>query len=277
MRHSDLPRRGAGSATAHGRLESLAMTVEKKQQGEIGAAPVDTAGGLDVYLLGLVDFDSAVILQRKFVDEVAGAENRDGVLMLCEHPPVVTIGRDGRYGDVLDVTRHLRSRSIAVRRIPRGGPTLLHLPGQLAIYLVVPLDRLRLGVWEFAAVLQRALAAAAEEQQVAARIHREPAGVVTRAGQVGWMGAAVRAGITRFGAFLNVDPDLFLMRELMPEADPRITSLAAARVHPVSMSAVRESFVRHLSTALHYRGVRVYTGHPALQRIRRASLGRPHA
>ncbi len=196
--------------------------------------------------------------------------------MLCEHPPVVTIGREGRQADILDASEILRAEAIAVRRVARGGPTLLHMPGQLAIYPILPLDRRRIGLWEFGELLRQTLVAAAEEQRVAAVAQDVPAGVVTRAGQVGWLGAAIRHGVSMHGAFLNVDPDVFLMRQVLPPAVPRITSLAAARVHPVSMHAVRESIVRHLTESLQYPRVHVYTAHPALRRVGKYSP-RQHA
>ena len=50
---------------------------------------------LEVYLLGRVDFESAVQLQLRWAEEISGRTDRLGALFLCEHPPVVTIGREG--------------------------------------------------------------------------------------------------------------------------------------------------------------------------------------
>ena len=100
---------------------------------------------LRVYLLGSVDFDSALRLQHALVYQVAG-DRRAAALVLCEHPPLITVGRDGSPADVRCGPEELRARRWRVRWVNRGGGSLLHLPGQLAVYPVVPLDSYRLGV-----------------------------------------------------------------------------------------------------------------------------------
>ena len=54
-----------------------------------------TSESLQVFLLGTVDFESALRLQERFRDEVSQRNDRLGGLFVCEHPPVVTIGREG--------------------------------------------------------------------------------------------------------------------------------------------------------------------------------------
>ena len=97
---------------------------------------------LEVYLLGRVDFASAVELQERWVYEISGRRDRQGALFLCEHPPVVTIGRKGSRSQLLTDEQDLRSRLMDVHWLNRGGGALVHSPGQLAAYPIVPLDRL---------------------------------------------------------------------------------------------------------------------------------------
>src|SRR2546427_10169943 len=97
---------------------------------------------LSVYLLGSVDFEAALAFQRRLAYEVAG--NRDsGALLLCEHAPLVTIGRHGSWRHVVLEPEELRARRWPVRWVNRGGGCILHAPGQLAIYHILPLDRAR--------------------------------------------------------------------------------------------------------------------------------------
>src|SRR5690348_16629863 len=113
---------------------------------------------LRVYLLGLVEFETALALQRTLVYETSG-DRQSGCLILCEHPPLVTVGRDGSPADIRCDLAELRLRRWPVRWVNRGGGTLLHLPGQLAIYPIVPLDQRGLGLMDYLDSFQRVLQA----------------------------------------------------------------------------------------------------------------------
>src|SRR6516164_9878196 len=108
-------------------------------------ASVAADAALQVYLLGSVDFDTALALQRRLVFEVSGNRN-SAALILCEHPPLITVGRHGSWAHILCGSEERRARRWSVRWVNRGGGCLLHLPGQLAIYPILALDRLDLGV-----------------------------------------------------------------------------------------------------------------------------------
>src|SRR5262249_60022966 len=111
-----------------------------------GTAGAATAGPvLQAYLLGTVEFEAALGLQRRLVYEVSGDPNR-AALLLCEHPPLITVGRQGSRSHILCEPDELRARRWQVRWVNRGGGCLLHVPGQLAAYPVVALDHFGLGV-----------------------------------------------------------------------------------------------------------------------------------
>ena len=88
------------------------------------------------------------------------AGDRDSAcLILCEHPPLITVGRQGSRGHIRFDTEELFVRGWPVRWVNRGGGCLLHLPGQLAIYPILPLARLAVqvvGVEGDAALVARA-------------------------------------------------------------------------------------------------------------------------
>src|SRR5438093_664879 len=98
----------------------------------------DPAVLLRAYLLGSLDFDVLLRLQRSLAFQLSTGEG-NGVLVLCEHPPLITVGRDGNPGDIHLTPEDLTALRLGVRWVPRGGGCLLHLPGQLAIYPVLPL------------------------------------------------------------------------------------------------------------------------------------------
>src|SRR6187402_876731 len=99
---------------------------------------------LEVYLLGLVDFEDVQQLQRRLVYDLG--ERGGGTLVLCEHPPTITVGRLGSRAHIRADDEELRERGIRVHWVNRGGGCVLHLPGQLVAYLALPLEPLGLNL-----------------------------------------------------------------------------------------------------------------------------------
>ena len=90
--------------------------------------------------LGRIGYDEASELQRRAAAGLAagGGEER---LLLLEHEPVYTLGRNARAADVLFSPERCRALGVAVRESDRGGQVTYHGPGQLVAYTL--LDRLR--------------------------------------------------------------------------------------------------------------------------------------
>ena len=228
------------------------------------------AGSLEVRLLGCVDFESALYLQERLVYELSGRSDTQGGLLLCEHPPMVTVGRDGSRADILAESHELVSRQMDVQWLNRGGGTIVHAPGQLAVYPVVPLERLGIGLDDYRRLLEECVIDTCRELHVPAwRFDDEP-GVWCRLGQFAYVGIAVRSWIAYHGLFINVSPAMDLMRLVQPNSEgDRVTSLAAQRQRRTSMHMVREGLIRHLVARLGYERFHVYTGHPLLRRTQR--------
>src|SRR5262245_59911582 len=119
---------------------------------------------LRVYLLGKVEFEAALRLQRRLRDQ-AELERR-AALVLCEHPPLITVGRQGSSAHLLFDPDELRAWRWPVRWVNRGGGCVLHLPGQVALYAVVPMRPLGLGVQDHLDRLHRVLVATLDDFRV---------------------------------------------------------------------------------------------------------------
>lgn len=232
------------------------------------STPVSSS--LDVFLLGTLELSAALDLQERLRREIAGRSDAHGAILICEHPPSVTIGREGSFADVLVEREELTARNMEIRWLNRGGGTFVHLPGQLAAYVIVPVERLKLGLAGFRAALETSLIANARDLKVNAERGTTLAGATCRCGQFGFIGAAVRDWVSHGGVYVNVSPPqegLDLVN--WSNADVRITSLSAQRTRPTSMSTVRESLARNLAVALRYPDFHLYTGHPLLHRSTR--------
>jgi lipoyl(octanoyl) transferase len=218
---------------------------------------------LQVYLLGGLGFDALQVMQRRLVYEVAG--DRDtAALVLCDHPPGVTIGREGSAAHVRPNPDELAARGWSVDWVARGGGTMLHLPGQVACYPVLPLDTLNLTVGRYVGELHAVGCDLCREFGVEAVIDRDRPGVRANGRRVVHLGVAVRNGVTSFGLVVNAVPDLGPFREVRCDGDPLpMTSLALESGHRVRVTTVRQRLVELIAARFGFDRVSIFHTHPA--------------
>ena len=113
--------------------------------------------------------DRCLELQRRLVRHVSRRDDGQIALLLCEHPAVIAVGRGGSPGEVASGNRLVRTGEIGVRWVSRGGGCLLHCPGQLAIYPIVPLRWHGFSLGEYLGRLQAGLLATLAEVGVRGR------------------------------------------------------------------------------------------------------------
>ena len=240
------------------------------------ATPIDwehvarASSALEVYLLGKVDFASLLGLQTRLADQISQRGDTHGILLVCEHPPSISIGREGSFADVLVEREELIAREMDIRWLNRGGGAWVHAPGQVAVYALLPLDRLKLGLVEYLRRLEQSVIAMAADLDVVAERSEAAPGATCRCGQFAFVGASVRDWVSRGGLCVNVSlPQEALDLVRWTNADVRITSLAAQRTRPTAMGSVRESIIRHLAESMGYDDYHLFTGHPLLRRTTR--------
>ncbi len=88
---------------------------------------------------GLIDYKEGWRRQRELAEDIKAKRNRS-VLILCEHPTVITIGRTGSETNVLSARSFLESRGVKIIHNDRGGDVTLHNPGQLVGYPIFNLS-----------------------------------------------------------------------------------------------------------------------------------------
>ncbi len=222
---------------------------------------------LRAYLLGQVDFDKALALQRALVFETSGARDAR-TLVLCEHTPLITVGRHGSPAHIHFDPDELRARRWPVRWVNRGGGCLLHLPGQLAVYSIVALDRSGLGLAAYLERLQRILVRVLDDFSVRAATRPGEPGVWVGQRLVAGLGVAVRDWVAYFGAVLNIDPDLAPFRHVRSggPGDGPMTSLVRERGAPLRPALVRQRLLEHFAETFGCRRTSLFFGHPLLGR-----------
>jgi lipoyl(octanoyl) transferase len=229
-------------------------------------APSGTDLLLRAYLLGTVEFDAALRLQRRLQFEI-GSQRSQGALILCEHPPLVSVGRQGSHAHIR-WEEAARTERCPVRWVNRGGGCILHLPGQLAIYAVFPLNRLGLDIAAYLDRLSQACRGAITDYSLRRPACADQTGVWVGDRLVAVLGVSVRDWVSSFGAYLNVQPALgpYRLVRTIPHRRDALTSLERERRGPVRPSQVRRRLVDEIQRVFGFSHVSVFTSHPALRR-----------
>jgi lipoyl(octanoyl) transferase len=221
----------------------------------------------EVYLLGTVAFDEMLRCQRRLVYELSGDRSR-AALLLCEHRPLVSVGREGSREHIGFEPAELAAREWPVRWVNRGGGCLLHLPGQLAVYPVLALDRLGLDLQGYLDRLHNVLLEVLTDLEVPAERRPGRAGVWANGRLIAHVGVAVREWVAYFGAAVNVHPDLEPFRRVLcaGPGEPPMTSIARERREAVRDGTVRQRLVEAFERHFGFRRTSLFHHHPALTR-----------
>lgn len=216
------------------------------------------------YLLGTLDLETAFALQRRLAYDVAG-DPASAAVILCDHPAEITIGREGSRAHLRLTPAQLAARQWGVRWVARGGGAVLHVPGQVACYPILPLDRLRLTPAAYVAGLCDVVAELLAGLGVRATVDAGEPAVRVRGRRVAHVGVAVRNWVSTFGLILNVAPDLELFRDLDSDGDAApVTSVQRECPTPVRAQAVRQRLLDLLARKFGFDRLSVFHNHPTI-------------
>lgn len=157
--------------------------------------------------LGLVDFQSARDFQNLLVEKRASGLGED-LLIFCEHPHVVTLGRNFSPAELGESRAALEHAGIEIRKTDRGGKATYHGPGQLIVYPVISLKARSLSVRRFVALGLEALARVLRAYGLPAQVQLEDAGVWVRGKKLAAVGLSISRGVSNHGFSLNVSNTL---------------------------------------------------------------------
>jgi lipoic acid synthetase len=202
------------------------------------------------YRMGTVAYEESCHLQ----DELCEARDSGAigdVLLLLQHPPVITVGRDGGEEDILAPASTLRRLGIRVLLTDRGGRATYHGPGQLVLY---PILRPSNGdLYAYAWRLEETAIRVLDSYGLRAeRVDGHPGVWVgssngaVRSNKIAAVGLAVRGGITRHGLALNVAPEMAHFDLLIScgIADRGVTSMERELGWAPALEEVAERFRR---------------------------------
>jgi lipoyl(octanoyl) transferase len=180
-----------------------------------------------------VPFAETAALQERLREDVLAGRGPE-TLLLCEHDPVITLGRSARTDHVLASADELARRGVAVHAASRGGDVTYHGPGQLVGY---PILRLRGGLVSHLESMARGLAALLAPLGIVAAWRRDVPGLWIDRGngnalaKICAFGVHVRHRVTIHGFALNVTTALDAFDLIVPCGlrDVAVTSIAALK------------------------------------------------
>jgi lipoyl(octanoyl) transferase len=200
---------------------------------------------LDVRRLGLIAYADALTLQRSLVVE-RQAGRVDDLLLLVEHPAVLTLGvrGDGGRMHVLATDDALAARGVEVFEAGRGGDVTYHGPGQVVGYPIIDLNPDRRDVHRYVRDLEEVLIRVADDFGVMAERVSGLTGVWVGQEKLAAIGVRISRWVTSHGFALNVTTDLDDFNLIVPcgIADRGVTSLARLGV-TTDQAAVNDRIV----------------------------------
>jgi lipoyl(octanoyl) transferase len=155
---------------------------------------------MEVRRLGRVEYEPTWRAMQEFT--ASRAPETPDELWIVEHPPVYTLGQAGKPENILEDV------GISVIKIDRGGQVTYHGPGQVVIYLLLDLNRLKIKVRELVTAIEQGVIDFLAAHGVAAERRAGAPGVYVGEAKVAALGLKIRNGCSYHGLSLNVDMDL---------------------------------------------------------------------
>jgi lipoyl(octanoyl) transferase len=198
---------------------------------------------IEVRRLGLVRYDDALAMQRALVEE-RRADRVPDLLLLLEHPPVITLGvkGDGGRANVVATDDRLAELGIEIQETGRGGDVTYHGPGQIVGYPILDLRPDRCDVHRYVRDLEHVMIRVCARYGVAAGQIKGLTGTWAGAEKIGAIGVRISRWITSHGFAFNVNTDLDHFKLIVPcgISDRGVTSLEKVTGRPVRIDEVED-------------------------------------
>ena len=205
--------------------------------------------------MGLIPYAEAYALQKRAVAarKLSGIED---VLLFCEHPHVITQGRNGKKEHMLAGENVLRQKGVEFFETSRGGDVTYHGPGQIVTYPILNLGAIRRDVVWYVRMLEEAMIRATAEFGIEAKRESGKTGIWVGEGKLGEklgaIGVHISRWVTSHGLAYNVSTDLRNFELIVPcgIADRKVTSLEKLLGRSVKLAEVKPKLAKYLGEVL---------------------------
>lgn len=192
---------------------------------------------------GLIEFNEAWRRQRELSDAILHHDHPD-TLVFCQHPPVITLGRNTQAGSVLASRELLQGMGVDVIEINRGGEATIHNPGQLVGYPIFNLQRSKPDLHWFLRTIEQCIIDALAEFSIASGRVDSLTGVwIGEQNKICAIGIHCSRWVTSHGFALNVSNDLDLFSMIIPcgITERGVTSINRVLQAEIDLFAVQQA------------------------------------
>ena len=189
--------------------------------------------------LGLQSYEQVWRDMQLFTD--LRTDSTEDELWLLQHLPVYTLGKNGKAEHILN------PGDIPVVNSDRGGQVTYHGPGQVIVYTLLDLSRMKIGVRELVTRIENSVINLLEDYAISANARKDAPGVYVDGRKIAALGLRVRKGCSFHGLALNVDMDLEPFSRINPCGFQglEVTQLSAL-ADRVDYSTVERRLLSHL-------------------------------
>ncbi len=189
---------------------------------------------------------------QQIAHEQVSRHGADPVLFCVEHPPVLTSGKHAAETDLLVSHDQLAREGISLEQVERGGKITAHMPGQLVVYPILPLSRMRLSVRQYICSLEGAMIKTLAAFSIEAARHPEYPGVWWQGQKMGAVGVRIHNRVSLHGISLNVNNSLGLFHKIVPCGikGNAVCNMAAALPSDIHVQEVKTLLIRELAAHL---------------------------
>lgn len=210
---------------------------------------------LNIVKLGKIEYSSALEIQESIL-AMRQRNQIEDTLLLLEHPPVLTLGKRGEYGNILLSREELLQRGVKVFEVNRGGDVTYHGPGQLVGYPVVDLKNRNKSIKDYVYKIEDIFISLLREEYgiEARRDEREYTGVWVGNSKITAIGVAVKKWVTMHGFAFNVNTSLEHFSWINPcgITDRGVTSLQRLAGTELDMESMYELVIKHFCRVFGY-------------------------
>jgi len=206
---------------------------------------------LEVRRPGLVDYETALQIQKKTESAVIAGGMRD-TLFLLEHPHTYTLGRRAQNDGVLATAKLLETLGARVFETNRGGKVTYHGLGQLVGYPIINLSLFKEDVHLYVRNIEEVLIRTMADFEIEAFRIKDLTGVHTREGKIAAIGVHIKRWVTTHGFALNVNTDLSFFNHIIACEGEPAASMERILGRELTFAETEEKIIKNFADVFEY-------------------------
>ncbi|WGL59377.1 lipoyl(octanoyl) transferase LipB [Pigmentibacter sp. JX0631] len=171
---------------------------------------------MQIKYLGLLPYSDTLGIMESIHTDIVNNPSQEGIILVVQHPPTVTMGKRELYTDMLIPPEQLKYKGVAFHKIDRGGSVTVHEPGQIVIYPIFQIQEYQQTVRSYVHLLEEAMIETAALYGVNVQRDEINPGVWVGQNKIGAIGIRIKDKVTKHGIAFNVLNSLETFSNIIP-------------------------------------------------------------